>query len=256
MRACICLLCLSVAAAGAFPDYTGYSGAPGSAGTCAGSCHGTPGGTILVTGFPTAYEPGRTYLVTVSRSGGSSIANFNASARIGTGAQTAGSITAGSFTEVYSVPGEPNGVHFAQSNQDQGTFNWTAPDPAVGQVRLHVSGHQAGTEGPNTELVLSSEPAGIEETTRDRTPGPALLVRPTIACGRVLFLVSSPAAPARIRIVSRDGLVVARLRLAPGPDQAVVWAATDAAGRVLPRGLYQVILETGTERRIGRFVLR
>lgn len=46
--------------------YTGYSGAPGTAGTCAGACHGSGVGTITVSGLPTSYSLGQYYLVTVA----------------------------------------------------------------------------------------------------------------------------------------------------------------------------------------------
>ena len=45
----------------AVTSYTGYSGAPLSRGTCASSCHGSSGGTIAVTGFPSVYDPGVAY---------------------------------------------------------------------------------------------------------------------------------------------------------------------------------------------------
>jgi hypothetical protein len=48
------------------PSYTGYSGAPGTAGTCAGACHGSGVGTITVSGLPTSYSLGQYYLVTAA----------------------------------------------------------------------------------------------------------------------------------------------------------------------------------------------
>ncbi len=44
---------------------TGYSGAPGSRGTCASSCHGVSGGTLVLVGFPTTYVPGQVYQLTL-----------------------------------------------------------------------------------------------------------------------------------------------------------------------------------------------
>jgi hypothetical protein len=56
---------LFAAAALALPGYIGYSGAPGTDGTCAGPCHGSGTGTIEVVGFPVAYEQGQTYVISV-----------------------------------------------------------------------------------------------------------------------------------------------------------------------------------------------
>ena len=66
---------LSLAAVPAFghATYIGYSGAPGSHGRCAASCHGGSGGSIEVSGFPAEYAPGDVYTVTVSHASGTSI---------------------------------------------------------------------------------------------------------------------------------------------------------------------------------------
>ncbi len=97
------------------PGYTGYSGAPGSNGSCASSCHGGTGGTITVVGFPTAYEVGQDYTISVVKRGGSTISNYNASVRAGSGRSPTGTISAGYLTATYSTSGEPNGVHLSGS---------------------------------------------------------------------------------------------------------------------------------------------
>jgi len=90
--------------------------------------------------LPASYTPGQDYLVSVVHRGGSAISNFNASVRIGSGVQTAGTISAGYRTETYSTGEEPNGVHQSSYDQDSCTFAWAAPDPAVGVVRLYLAG--------------------------------------------------------------------------------------------------------------------
>jgi hypothetical protein len=145
------------AVAMAEPNYTGYSGAPGTAGTCARQCHGSGTGTIQVVGFPAAYEPGQSYVISVFKQSGSSISNFNASVRVGTGTQTAGTITAGYRTATYSTGSEPNGVHLSGNDQDSCTFNWQAPDSAVGGVKLYVAGPQGNEGGPNTESLVPDD---------------------------------------------------------------------------------------------------
>ncbi len=136
-----------------FPIVTGYSGAPGSSGTCAISCHGSSGGTIAVTGFPTYYSPGQDYTVTIRHSSGVSIANFNCSIRIGTGSTNAGTITAGLNTSTYNVTGETNGVHFSARDRDSGNFTWTAPDTGTGTCRLYLGGLQGSSNGQNSTIV-------------------------------------------------------------------------------------------------------
>jgi hypothetical protein len=136
-----------------FPFVTGYSGAPGSSGTCASSCHGSSGGTITVTGFPTIYAPGQDYTVTIRHSSGSSIANFNCSIRIGTGSSNAGTITAGLNTQTYNVAVETNGVHFTTRDRDSGNFTWTAPDTGTGTCRLYLGGLQGTSTGQNSTIV-------------------------------------------------------------------------------------------------------
>jgi hypothetical protein len=137
-------------------NYIGYSGAPGTAGRCASSCHGTTGGTIIVDGFPTQYTPGQTYTISIGHNGGSTIRQFNGSVRIGTGTQNAGIITAGTNTATYNTFVESNGVHLSASNLDNASFFWTAPAAGTGEVKLYLAGHQGLTSGANTDLVLTA----------------------------------------------------------------------------------------------------
>jgi hypothetical protein len=136
-----------------FPIVTGYSGAPGTSGTCAISCHGSSGGTVTVSGFPSYYSPGQAYTVTIRHSSGTSIANFNCSIRIGTGSSNAGTITAGLNTATYNVSGETNGVHFSARDRDSGNFTWTAPDTGTGTCRLYLGGLQGSSDGQNSTIV-------------------------------------------------------------------------------------------------------
>lgn len=164
----IALLSLSVLASDghAHPTYIGYSGAPGSHGRCASSCHGSTGGTVQISGFPTEYVPGEIYAVTIAHSGGSAIKQFNGSCRVGTGSDNAGVISAGTNTVTYSTSGETNGVHLSAQDLDSGTFDWTAPPAGTGEVRLYIAGHQGSYSGANTTLVLSAT-----EQTTDVFPG-------------------------------------------------------------------------------------
>lgn len=137
-------------------NYTGYSGAPGSNGLCASSCHGTTGGTIQITGFPAEYVPDQVYTLTVSHSGGTSIRQFNGSCRIGTGSANAGVISSGTNTITYNVSGETNGIHFTTTNLETATFDWTAPGAGTGEVRLYIAGLQGSSGGQNSNFVLTA----------------------------------------------------------------------------------------------------
>jgi len=137
-------------------NYIGYSGAPGSSGRCASSCHGTAGGTVIVSGFPTQYTPGQVYTVSISHNGGSTIRQLNGSVRIGIGSQNAGTITAGANTVTYNTTGETNGIHLSTTNLDNASFQWTAPQPGTGSVNLYLAGHQGSAGGANTDLILTA----------------------------------------------------------------------------------------------------
>ena len=196
----------------AHANYIGYSGAPGSSGRCASSCHGAAGGTIQATGFPTEYVPGQVYTVTISHSAGVAIRQLNGSCRIGTGSVNAGVIAAGTNTVTYNTPVETNGIHLSSIDLDTGTFDWTAPVAGTGEVRLYIAGHQGSTSGANTDLVLvATEPgAGILDG------GPVSAV-PLIALGNypnpfsgetTIRYILPHAAPVRLEIFDLLGRTV------------------------------------------------
>ena len=140
----------------ALPSYTGYSGATGSKGTCASSCHGSGTGPITVTGFPSTYDPGKTYTISVQSSSGTIIVNFNASTRKGTTSTVAGTFAAVSKTATYSVSGYENGVRASSDSIDAGSFSWTAPAAGTGDVTFYLAGLQGSKRGPNTKIVVTS----------------------------------------------------------------------------------------------------
>jgi hypothetical protein len=261
MRLMSFVLFAALLAGGGFasPSYTGYSGAPGSRGTCAGSCHGSSGGTVTVTGFPSAYVPGLTYNgITLRHAGGSSINNFNASVRIGSGSQTAGTITAGLNTVTYNRAEEPNGVHLSSNNRDSCTFNWTAPAAGTGLVTRYVAAHQGTSmSGPNTTIVLTAdEGTGTTEPGSMPDPAPVFELSPTVVSGHLVMRVSGTAeSRASLRIVDAGGRLIVRFR-ADGPNTAVFWAPVDQQGRRLPDGAYFAVLQCGSERTLRRFVVR
>jgi hypothetical protein len=177
-------------------SYTGYSGAPGSNGYCASSCHGPGGGTIQVSGFPTEYVPGQAYTVSVAHNGGSSIRQFNGSCRIGTGSQNAGVIAAGTRSVTYNSSGETNGIHLSSTNQNDCTFQWTAPQAGTGAVRLYIAGQQGGSGGANTSLTLvaTEQQSGIDDD--NLIPEKAVLISnyPNPFNGSTILRFSLPSA--------------------------------------------------------------
>ncbi len=165
-RFVLCTLLMLILAGSLFArsNYRGYSGAPGSLGTCASSCHGSGGGTVEITGFPMEYVPDSTYLITITAVSGSSINNFNGSVRVGTGSTNAGTISAGTNTATHNVAGETNGIHLSSNNRTSGTFNWLAPAAGTGTVHLYVGAHQGSSMGgANTAINLTASEAVVED---------------------------------------------------------------------------------------------
>ena len=150
----------------AYTNYTGYSGAPASNGTCTSSCHAqdsfTP--TCQVTGFPDTYVPGQQYTISVHHNSRQSINQFNCSIRNNSDSTIAGTISADENTAIYNTTNETNGVHWSAADTDSGTFIWIAPDPGVGDVTLYWAGLQ-GTRanGADQQIVLqtSQQPSDI-----------------------------------------------------------------------------------------------
>jgi hypothetical protein len=250
----VALLAFSLALA--HEGYTGYSGAPGSSGTCAGSCHGPLGGTITVTGFPNNYTAGQAYTVTVAHNGGSSIENFNASVRVGSTSTNAGVITAGTNTAVYSVNGESNGVHFSSGGNASGTFTWTAPNPPVGAVKLYLSGHQGTSAGgKNTDLVLTAQGAGIAEVNQGKVRSVDFRLEQNVVTSQLVVRINNPDTPARVRIIDRNGRVMAKLAVAAGSNQAIAWPLLDSRNHRLAAGTYYAVFDAAAAHRMAKFTV-
>jgi len=241
------------------PSYIGYSGAPDSRGTCASSCHGNPGGTITVSGFPTGYEPGQSYLITVRHAGGDPITNFNCSVRIGAGSEIAGSITAGLNSATYTHARELVGVHLSSSDQDSGKFTWTAPSPGVGDVKLYFAGLQGTMDGLNTEIALTaSQLSGLAEGEPRRLGHIQLVLAPSVVTRTLVQWVWSPDQDARLSILDAAGRVVSRMHVGQTvtAPRRIVWQVKDRAGRPLAGGACLAVLETSDERLCRKFIVR
>lgn len=245
----------------ALPSYTGYSGAPGTDGTCAGYCHGSSGGTTIVEGFPTTYIPGQSYEIKVKHDGGSIISNFNASVRIGTGTLTAGTITAGLNTATYNIAQEPNGVHFSSSSRDSGTFTWTAPDSGAGEVSLYLAGMQGTSSGgPNTVITLTAvEGIGLNESNLMILSNLSLAIKPTVVREFLQIQFNVPnKSNSRLRIMEQTGRIIKSLKISDSNDrtQTIIWEPVNDKGKPLPAGIYFVSLECNQERLIRKFTIK
>ena len=239
--------------------YTGYSGAPGALGQCASSCHGSTGGTVTVTGFPTAYTPGQTYVVNVVHRGGSTITNFNGSVRVGTGSTNAGTIAAGYRTATYNTGGETNGIHLSSDNRDSCTFSWSAPTPGVGTVTLYIAGHQGSLNGANTTLTrTATQAAGIEE---QPSAGRSLRVTitPTMVTGSTAIRLGMRAGvQPLVRVLDRTGRIVARINVpaSTGSSTTVNWQPVRADGSRLPAGSYLLVVAVDGARITRKLAIR
>jgi hypothetical protein len=239
--------CAITLPAAAHPTYIGYSGAPGSSGRCASSCHGASGGTIQADGFPAEYLPDQQYTITVSHSGGAAIKQFNGSCRLGSGSQNAGVIAVGTNTLTYSASGETNGVHLSTTDLESGTFLWTAPSAGSGPVTLYIAGHQGAFAGTNTTLSLTA----TELTTgvprgRAASSGPLRLdgnvPNPVRARTSIRFALQE-AATVTIDIFDPEGRLVESYRneLSSGSHE-LSW---NASGR--SSGVYYYRVRTGND---------
>jgi hypothetical protein len=79
--------------------------------------------------------------------GGSSIVNFNATTRVGSGSIVAGTFAATTNTAVYS--GADGGVYATPHAVDTAVFQWISPARGTGQVTFYVAGFQGSTSSSN-----------------------------------------------------------------------------------------------------------
>lgn len=227
-------------------NYKGFSGAPGSLGTCAVTCHPIHyfDPDISVEGFPEYYQPGAQYTISVTNRTGNHIHQFNASVRIGESPENAGAILSGEGTAIYDTIGETNGVHWEWPNTDSGSFVWVAPGQGTGEVRLYWAGLQGyRTYGADTSFVLVSEEAttGIDDNPLEPV-GLALrqnYPNPFNGDTRIEF-VSSGKEKVNISIFDISGRkVYSRDIYSVGAGtQFVIWAGESEDSEPLSSGVY------------------
>ncbi len=178
------------------PD-PGVNGIFGETRTCAmAGCHtgnavNAPGGSVTISGLPTAgWVAGQTYplTVTIQRSG-QRLFGFQLSAVTDSGNQQAGTLTAGSRVQI--VCGDSRGrqvscstagaIQFAEHSNAQNvtsaySVNWTAPSStSAGAVRFNVAGNAANGDITNqgdfiyTAVERAAPAAPVDTSTRSFT---------------------------------------------------------------------------------------
>jgi hypothetical protein len=255
------VLLLGATRLAAVPGLVGFSGAPGTLGSCAIHCHGTIGGSILVSGFPVEYEPGDTYRINVSHHGGEAISNFNASVRRANDTPCEGALVPGPNLELYSSGTDSIGIHFSSANQDSGWFLWIAPAPGDDSVELYLSGMQ-GTSmaGLSTlvRLVAAKAPGGVAENPGKGTlPVRFELLNRLVRDYLILRWQSRGPQAVRIDVIEPSGRRVATLAAGAGSagEEYRLWKPVSRQGGALAPGSYFAVLTAGTLRLTRRFTV-
>lgn len=233
-------------------SYIGYSGAPGSRGTCSVTCHFRNhfDPSVVISGFPDTYEPEHQYVITIYHTGDALISQFNASIRIGTGSSNGGHIYSGDNTLVYSHPQETNGVKWSSNYSDSGTFIWLAPEPGTGEVKLYWAGLQ-GTlgYGASYQTILLSNEATMDVKNTHLLPDGILVARnyPNPFNNETIIKIRAEnQGNIRLNILNLLGQQVFEYgRTVSGPETLnILWDGRDSAGNDLPSGIYFYRLRT------------
>jgi len=235
------------------PNFVGYSGAPTSNGTCSSSCHAqndfTP--TCEIIGFPATYTPGQQYTVIVRHDGGLSIKQFNCSVRKDSDSTIAGMLEADFATESYTITNEANGIHWAETSIDSGTYIWTAPDTLTGFVTLYWAGLQ-GTRanGANQLITLNSTEEGnsidniqklpLELSLSQNYPNP-------FNSGTTIKMNMAESNNINFQIINLLGQIVFVDHVSNFPTGSYIihWDGRDKNGNDLPSGMYFYQIHSG-----------
>jgi hypothetical protein len=255
------LTAAGISFASAHNGYTGgYSGSPGATGTCASSCHGGTSGTLVATGFPTAYIPGQTYTVTFTHNGGNKIVNVNATTRLGTTSVIAGTFIAGTNSAVYT--GTDGGIYASPHLVDNVVFQWKAPAVTSGPVKFYAAAFQAAS--------TSSTSGGQSSTvTLTATESAATAVTETPAVPREFTLSQNFPNPFNPSTMLRftlpeTGVTTLKVYNIQGEEVATLFHGTAEAGSIvqatfhagsMASGIYFARLEYNGKRLVQKMLL-
>jgi hypothetical protein len=248
------------ARAPALPSLVGFSGAPGTGGSCAVHCHGSPGGSILVTGFPAQWVPGDTYPVLIGHHSGDAISNFNASVRKANDTPCVGVFVPGPNLELYTSGTDSNALHFATADQDTGSFLWIAPLAGPDSVELYLSGMQSTVmTGLSTllRLIAVRTTGGIEADPFDTKASVQFEVLNRVVTDYLALRWQTPRSmPVRIEIIGPAGRRLATLDGGTSEGrQSLVWQPLDRYGSPLTPDSYFAVLTAGTARLTRKFAV-
>jgi hypothetical protein len=173
-----CLTALAIAYS--FGPPTGRTGDSFFAGeSVCTECHAdnplnAPGGTLTISGVPAQYVPGTTYpiTVTISRSGQQRW-GFQLAVRTTATQTQAGTLTATDPERTF-ISLESTGVQYISHNtagtlpgapQGSWTFNWTAPDAALGELRFSCAANAANGNFTNFgDFIYTAVVASVPQT--------------------------------------------------------------------------------------------
>jgi hypothetical protein len=188
---------------------------------------------LVVTGFPSSYQPLQAYRIVIRRNGGSLMVNFNATTRVGSSSTVAGTFGAVRNSAVYS--GADGGVYASPRSVDSAVFQWTAPAAGTGPVNFYAAGYQgtqSSANGQTTRIVLtpSERLTGVE-------PPPAIAGE--FSLGQNYPNPFNPNTEIRYDLSGREGATLVNEQ-GVGGSYVVRWNATGLAS-----GVYLYRLEAG-----------
>jgi hypothetical protein len=249
-------LLLGVVIGWAHNGYTGsYSGAPGQQ-SCASSCHGGTGGTLVMTGFPASYRPSQAYRIVIKRTTGSAIVNVNATTRLGSTSAVAGTFAILTNSALYT--GADGGIYANPHAIDSVVFQWTAPAKGSGPVNFYASGFQGTTgssNGQSKQITQSSTEVLTSVSDKPGIPATAVLMNnyPNPFNPSTTIRYGLPhTSHVTLTIFNTIGQIVATLQ--KGTQEAGYHDVT-FEGNDLPSGVYLYRLTTEDFDQTKRFIL-
>ncbi|HEX6751926.1 MAG TPA: choice-of-anchor V domain-containing protein [Longimicrobium sp.] len=147
----------------AFPDGPPLARTGGFGEQTCHACHfdgeeNAAGGSLTISGLPQGYVPGQTYRITIAlQRGAMQAGGFQLAARVKDGpsaGKQAGTLR--TTDDRVQVKAAPSGVQYASHTRPgiqlttagrvEWTVEWTAPDPAAGEVVFHAAGTSANKD--------------------------------------------------------------------------------------------------------------
>lgn len=260
------------------PD--GFAGDPPNNNNCT-LCHTTfaPAnsgiGSVSLSGLPASYDPGETYTLTIMVEDaepnrmrwGFELTVINESDFLqGGDLATAGSdliqISAGDGTLRDYLKHTSVGTFVGQTSGASWDFDWTAPDPATGDIHFWFAGNAANNGDGNQEDYIYTGDALLSPTAADAgyplalETGIRAIPNPLPGEGALAFALSA-ATQLEVRVLDATGRLVRSLAsgtFAQG-EYAIDWDGRDERGVDVPAGVYFTLLKTPADVSSSRMVV-